>query len=921
VARISADQLTIYFDLFDFRHNFISENSVVSPASPPGDIFQSISLADLDGDGKLDLIAAFANVSTPGPADRGVWSFAGNGDGTFQTGKRQVLISGVQPTRQTISIGDLNGDHIPDIVLAAPGLDLDVFLGNGDGSFQTKALPVGSSSTCADPASAAIADLNGDGKSDLVLGSCDNQATVAIALGNGDGTFQTPTVYPALYPGYPVGSAAMVAVGDLNGDGTPDIVTAGGTILFGDGKGGVASRADYEPNLAGASLGDFLSTGAGPILIGTSVMLGDFDGDGKTDILFGLGNAGYLSGNANSPALSVLFGSGSGVFTGAPVSAVPIPSSAFTYSGPLPPPVGALIAADYNGDGNPDIASVTFSQTSDNGGNVQLTVLRGLRDGQFSSGTTQTFPHAGAFLLRAAVSGDFNHDGKLDLAVALSDYPTGGEIQIYPGKGDGTFGAPLITPLTIDNPLSIAAADLNGDGVPDVLLVGDSAAAVLMGKGDGTFSAPATIPGVGNAAILGDFNGDGKPDIAITGETSLSVSILLGKGDGTFSNAILTPLPSAAVGYPGQIVSADFNTDGKLDLAVSLGSRAAAPGVQNVAILLGKGDGTFGAPYLTQTGTEALAVADCNGDKIPDLIGIVRPSVAPPTPSGALSVRLGNGDGTFQPDGVVLGSASIFVAADLNHDGLTDIAAFYGGGILSLLNNSQPAAPLTVVSAASFAPGPLAPGSIASAFGAGILPAGQTAAGTSPLPATLAGVSVTVRDSAGVSRPAALYFVSSNQINFVIPAQTSIGVATVTVAGALSSQSLNAQAQIAAVAPSFFTIGSETAAAYAVQVAPNGAQTVLPVFTTAPVPIDLSSPDAVYVALFGAGFDSANASSTIVTVQGVSVPVTYAGPQGTYSGMDQINILLPPSLAGTGLANISASVAGIVSNTVQITIK
>ncbi len=733
-VHISADQETLYFDLFDAGHTLLSEKSFTSPAGPgiPAvDSFQSIALADVDGDGKLDLISVFANVSNPGVADRGVWNFAGNGDGTFQTGKRQVLLSGTQPPRQSISISDLNGDHIPDLVLAAPGLALNVFLGNGDGSFQTKALPVGSSSTCADPASAAIADLNGDGKSDLVLGSCDNVETVAIALGNGDGTFQPTVVYPVLDPGYAVAESAMVAIGDLNGDGIPDIVTAGGTILFGDGKGGVTSRADYEPNLAGASLGNFLSTGAGPVLIGTSVTIGDFDGDGKTDILFGMGNVSYLSGSASSPALSVLFGSGAGAFTGAPVSAVPLPGSAFIYSGPLPPPIGAIVTADYNGDGNPDIASVTFSQTSDNGGNVQLTLLRGLRNGQFFSGTTQTFPHAGAFLLRAAISADFNRDGKPDLAVLLSDYPTGGEIQIYPGKGDGTFGAAVITSVTIDNPLSISAADLNGDGISDLLLVGDSGAAVLLGKGDGTFSIPATVAGVGTAAILGDFNGDGKPDIASTGENLLDVSILLGKGDGTFPNAIGTQLPSAALGFPGQIVGADLNGDGKLDLAVSLASRTSASSLQNVAILLGKGDGSFGVPHLSQTGMEAFAVADCNGDKIPDLVGIVSPADASPTHYGALSVRLGNGDGTFQPDSVILGAASLFVATDLNHDGITDIAALYGNGILSLLNNSQPAAPLTVVSAATFAQGPLAPGSIASAFGAGILPAGQTAPGTS----------------------------------------------------------------------------------------------------------------------------------------------------------------------------------------------
>ena len=143
---------------------------------------------------------------------------------------------------------------------------------------------------------------------------------------------------------------------------------------------------------------------------------------------------------------------------------------------------------------------------------------------------------------------------------------------------------------------------------------------------------PAAIPAPGNAAILGDFNGDGKPDIAITGETSLNVSILLGKGDGTFSNAILTPLPSGALGFPGQIVSADFNGDGKLDLAVSLGSRASISGLKNVAILLGKGDGTFAAPYLTQDRYGSVGGCRLQWRQDPGSHRNREPAVTAPTP-------------------------------------------------------------------------------------------------------------------------------------------------------------------------------------------------------------------------------------------------------------------------------------------------
>jgi uncharacterized protein (TIGR03437 family) len=228
---------------------------------------------------------------------------------------------------------------------------------------------------------------------------------------------------------------------------------------------------------------------------------------------------------------------------------------------------------------------------------------------------------------------------------------------------------------------------------------------------------------------------------------------------------------------------------------------------------------------------------------------------------------------------------------------------------------------LTVVSAASFLPGPLAPDSIASAFGEIILSGGASSGGT----VTAGIIAIMVQDSSGTSRSATLLYLSNTQINFLVPAGTAPGPATVTVYTPVNRQ-LSAQVQIATVAPSLFTVGAGIAAAYAVQVAPGGAQTVEPVFTDqggniAVAPLNVNQPGQLYLTLFGTGFDAASLGATSATVQGVNAPVTYAGPQPDSSGLDQINLLLPPSLAGTGLAGVLVSVGGAVCNAVYVTIQ
>jgi FG-GAP-like repeat/Cep192 domain 4 len=392
----------------------------------------------------------------------------------------------------SVAIGDLNGDGKPELVVAScantnctgNGL-VSVLLGNGDGTFKTA---VTYSSGAQSPKSVAIADVNGDGKPDLVVANlcanpCVADGSVGVMLGNGDGTFQAVVTYDA--GGL---DTVSVTVADMNGDGKPDIVAA---------------------NFCTASPCSALG-GAGSV----SVLLGNGDGTFQAAVTY----------SAGGPALSVTVG-------------------------------------DLNGDGKPDVAVLSCGGCgSFSPGQVEVLLNNG-------DGTLQTVVvyNSGGTFPTSMTLADVDGDGKLDALVADNISPDGhgsGGFGVMLGNGDGTFQSSAVQyGLSGDDDSgtnNVAIADLTDDGKLDVVLgdregigcSGNSSMAVLPGNGDGTFQPEISFCAVGSIfqgwVASADMNGDGRPDVVIVSGSTINVFI------NTSTPAVLSPTSlNFAVQTPG----------------------------------------------------------------------------------------------------------------------------------------------------------------------------------------------------------------------------------------------------------------------------------------------------------------------------------------------------------------------------------
>ena len=887
---------------------FDPQLNVISQAPLPIDIGGVGIFADVNGDGKLDIVGTTGTFNGKyEQAQTLVQVLVGDGGVNFHIAGGFPLPGNY--SGKVAAVADLNGDHKLDVIVVGQvpvgsAGKISVFLGNGDGTFQAEKVVYSSENT---PQGIAVADFNEDGKADLAYSFVDTttvspfEAKVDVALGKGDGTFATPTSYL-------IADAESLSVGDMDGDGFLDTVTSGVSILYGDGTGAFPRRLDYMDPAAG------------------SVVLTDVDGDGRLDVVIGGGNAWAVSGSAAaapSGSISVLFGWNNGTFFGPKVSLTPVDT--LNESGLSVP----LATGDFNGDGIPDI--VTENTTG-------ITVLAGDGRGGFSSVYDYDLGASGFPGATNIVTGDFNGDGKQDFAIGFQQNLDSGTLAVFLGKGDGTFQSPMSSAVP-PGAVTLVTGDFNGDGKVDLALMTSSiiglvsamnntkdAVLMLLGKGDGTFTPSVTYP-VGPFADMiaaGDFDGDGKPDLAVvnasggTTDTSSTIGLLFGKGDGTFTAGTSIPLA-----YLESVAAGDFNGDGKLDLAALTDS--------GVAILLGHGDGTFGGPRIFPASSgNWIVAADLNGDKIPDLVD-------------GTTYLLGNGDGTFQPPLPLIGTYSSTgqspyplvyftppVAVDLNGDGKVDVVGPFPIGVVSFLNISQAQAAVTVVSAASFAIGPVAPESLAAAFGKDLAASTAAAPEGQAWPTTLGNTTVSVQDASGTTRAAELLYVSPGQVNFVIPAGTSSGGATVTITTErlFTNQPQTAQVQIAPIDPAMFVLNAGgLAAGYVTLTGPAPPPLYESLFTlqngipvAAPVSLGTASQQAS-LTLFGTGLRNAAAGGVTVEIQGVNAPVTSAGPVSGINGLDQVTVALPRTLAGSGDVNIVVTAAGMTANTVQVTIQ
>ena len=326
------------------------------------------------------------------------------------------------------------------------------------------------------------------------------------------------------------------------------------------------------------------ATGPEPYAVATA----DLNGDGKLDLIVP---------NVSGTTVSILLGKGNGTFQ----------TQAQYQAGYAPIAVGV---ADFNGDGKPDLAMVNNGNDS-NGQPGTVTILLGNGDGTFKAGKaypTGTGPNCVAI-------GDFNGDGKLDLALSDYNIARGNSVAVLLGKGDGTFGK-YKSYETDSSPEFVVTADVNGDGILDLVTANESTdnVSVLLGKGDGTFEAHVDyVTGHEPIALaVADVNNDGSPDLAVVDLGANTISILLNNGDGTFAAHV----DYATGAFPVSVAIADFNSDNHQDLAVANQDSAGT-----VSILLGKGDGTFKPQTQLNAGSEpqGIAVGEFNGDGRPDI--------------------------------------------------------------------------------------------------------------------------------------------------------------------------------------------------------------------------------------------------------------------------------------------------------------
>ena len=596
----------------------------------------SIITMDINNDGQLDIVATDTSYHN-------VYILIGYYNSPFIEVKTYATGSILSPF--AVIIDDVNNDMYNDIIVAnADGDNIGVLLGGGNGNFTEET--VYSTGDGSRPNSLIVTDINKDYYTDIIT-TFSNREHIGILLGYGNGSFMNQIIYYTGMNSQP----HSITVSDFNNDTNIDIAVANyGSnqigILLNHGRGALKNQVVISVNDSS---------------LPNAIRAGDFNKDSHTDLVVA---------NMAEATISIFFGNGDGTFI-----------HGMSYPTGIDSSPRFLAVGDFNDDRNLDIAVAN----ADNIG-----VFLGNQDGAFLNQTSYfTGSNSKPWCMTL---GDFNNDKHLDIATVNAGTD---EMILLLGDGNGAF-INGVTHTTGFNsaPRFITSANLNNDDHLDIVVVnvGTSEIIIFFGAGNGTFFKQDTYStgtlSLPRSAVIGDFNHDKQLDIVVGNYATNEIIVLLGYGNGSFldENVFFTGLDTK----PGSLVAGDFNKDGKLDLGVAFVNG------NQIAILLGKGDGTFfgqityftglatypssltvsdfnndtwldlavanpyapnigiflGDPYRQyfiysnystpkNSAPHSICSADINGDRIPDII-------VANSGNDSIGIFLGNGDGTFQ---------------------------------------------------------------------------------------------------------------------------------------------------------------------------------------------------------------------------------------------------------------------------------